>query len=79
MDINEYKKLSLQLKQQTKTIRKREYKKRISVFDEHAQTIITLYRIGNSRSEILRYLKTKKLNISHQALTNWLKRNGEIQ
>ncbi|HAT7688692.1 TPA: hypothetical protein JAX36_005051 [Enterobacter cloacae subsp. cloacae] len=65
------------LKAQTKAIRKRSYFRRISKLDKYRGELLTMYRAGASGSELLRWLKSKRIDCAHSTLSRYLnKHNG---
>ena len=66
------------LKQQTKAIRKRTYKKRISRLDRYKGEILELHRAGVIPAEIRRWLRGKRIKVVLTTVTRWLQKNGSL-
>lgn len=61
------------LKAESQLLRKRRYKRRISVIDPHRNHIIKLYEYGATNTEIQRYLKKKGVNVALSTVTRYMK------
>lgn len=66
----------LALKAQTQSIRKRSYKQRKSRLDKYKFELLELHRAGASGSELQRYLRSKKIKVTHSTVQRWLKNHG---
>ena len=65
------------LKEQTKTIRKRNYKKRVSRLDSYHAELVMMYKHGATIAELTRWLRKKKaIKMSESTVNRWLKKNG---
>ncbi|TYO92318.1 hypothetical protein [Xenorhabdus doucetiae] len=62
------------LREQTRIIRKRRYRK--SRLDRHAGELLQLYREGASAAELQRWLRAKRIRVVLSTVTRWLARNG---
>ncbi|CDL80430.1 hypothetical protein [Xenorhabdus cabanillasii] len=62
------------LREQTRIIRKRRYRK--SRLDRHAGELLQLYREGASAAELQRWLRVKRIRVVLSTVTRWLARNG---
>jgi hypothetical protein len=64
------------LKAQTKAIRNRPYFRRISKLDKFRGELLSMYRAGASGSELLRWLKSRRVNCAHSTLSRYLKKHN---
>jgi hypothetical protein len=64
------------LKTQTKTIRKRSYRQRKSRLDKFKFELLELHRAGASGAELQRYLRSKRIKVTHSTVQRWLVNNG---
>lgn len=62
------------LREQTKTIRKKRYRK--SRLDRHTGELLQLYREGASAAELQRWLREKRIRVVLTTVTRWLTKNG---
>jgi hypothetical protein len=62
------------LKTKTKVIRKRRFYK--SKLDKHHDALIELNKAGASKSEIQRWLETKKTKVVWTTVHRWLEKHG---
>ncbi len=62
------------LKEETKNIRYRYYKK--SRLDRYKGELLTLYRAGASRAELRRWLRTQQIKVASSTVNRWITKNG---
>ncbi len=62
------------LKEETKNIRYRYYKK--SCLDRYKGELLTLYRSGASRAELRRWLRTQQIKVAWSTVNRWIIKNG---
>lgn len=62
------------LKSQTKDIRVLRYKK--SKLDLYRGELLCLYQNGASKSELQRWLRTKKIKVVWSTVSRWIDQNG---
>ena len=64
------------LKKQTQAIRKRSYSARKSRLDKFKFQLLQLKEVGNTIAELQRFLRNKRIKVSHSTISRWLKKNG---
>ena len=65
------------LKEQTKAIRKRNYKKRASRLDTYHAELVMMQKHGATIAELTRWLRKKKaIKVSESTVSRWLNKNG---
>lgn len=65
------------LKEQTKAIRKRNYKKRVSRLDAYHAELTMMQKHGATIAELTRWLRKKKaIKVSESTVSRWLNKNG---
>ncbi|CCW32015.1 hypothetical protein ABLA30_14080 [Xenorhabdus nematophila] len=62
------------LREQTRIIRKKRYRK--SRLDRHAGELLQLHQEGASAAELQRWLRAKRIRVVLSTVTRWLGRNG---
>ena len=62
------------LKQQTTTIRKKQYYK--SRLDRYKGELLALHQAGASCAELQRFLRTKRIKVVHSTVARWLLKHG---
>ena len=66
----------LALKAQTASLRKRSYKRRKSRLDKYKFELLELHRAGATGAELQRYLRSKRIQVTHSTVQRWLANNG---
>lgn len=66
----------LALKAQTKSLRKRSYKRRKSRLDKYKFELLELHQAGATGAELQRYLRSKRIKLTHSTVQRWLANNG---
>lgn len=66
------------LKEQTKAIRKRTYKKRKSRLDRYKGEILALHNAKVTPTEIRRWLRAKRIKVVLTTVIRWLEKNGSL-
>ncbi|UYZ85596.1 hypothetical protein MTZ49_15710 (plasmid) [Entomomonas sp. E2T0] len=66
------------LKEQTKAIRKRVYKKRKSRLDRYKGEILALHNAQVTPTEIKRWLRAKRIKVVLTTVIRWLEKNGSL-
>lgn len=62
------------LKQQTSTIRKKQFYK--SRLDRYQGELLTLHKAGATCAELQRFLRTKRIKVVHSTVWRWLDKHG---
>lgn len=64
------------LRAQTRTLHKRQYKKRWSQLDRYTSELLALQAEGSSVAELQRWLEAQKhIRVAHSTVTRWLARH----
>lgn len=62
------------LRAQTRAIRKRNYSQRKSVLDVYKGELCSMYKDGARGSELVRWLKSKKITVAHSTVLRYVKK-----
>ncbi len=65
-----------ELKEETKNIRYRCYKKYRSRLDRYKNELLILYQDGATRAELKRWLRRKKIKVAWSTVNRWIAKNG---
>ena len=60
----------IELKQQTKVIRKKRFTR--SRLDKHSAELLSLYKAGASIAELQRWLRANRIKVEHSTVSRWL-------
>ncbi|EJG0918807.1 hypothetical protein VV97_22660 [Vibrio vulnificus] len=60
------------LKQQTRIIRKKTYKRRKSRLDRYKGELLALQKEGCTTAELQRWLREKRIKVVHSTVARWL-------
>ncbi|ANS88288.1 hypothetical protein I6Y99_005063 [Vibrio parahaemolyticus] len=60
------------LKQQTRIIRKKTYKRRKSRLDRYKGELLALQKEGCTTAELQRWLRGKRIKVVHSTVARWL-------
>jgi predicted site-specific integrase-resolvase len=63
------------LKTETDEIRKRSYTTRKSRLDKFGFELLELKKAGNTVAELKRFLRAKRMKVSHSTISRWLRKN----
>ena len=59
-----------QIKNQTKSIRKKRFAR--SRLDKHSAELLSLYKAGASIAELQRWLRANRIKVEHSTVSRWL-------
>ncbi|WP_418139979.1 hypothetical protein AB9R84_15700 (plasmid) [Oceanimonas smirnovii] len=63
-----------QLREQTKTIRKRRYSR--SRLDKYTGELLSLHREGATTAQLQRWLRRHRIKVVHSTVARWLAKHG---
>lgn len=64
------------LRTQTRTLHKRQYRRRQSRLDVYTSELLALHAAGASVAELQRWLRERRIKVVHSTVARWLARNG---